>query len=59
VAQKTERPLSEVSAAMAFFPHFQPFESGVVHLRDVLYFVLVTYLALFGATRVLEARRWR
>jgi ABC-2 type transport system permease protein len=54
-----ERPLAEIAAAMAFFPHFQPFESGLVHLRDVAYFVMVTYLALFGATRVLEARRWR
>jgi ABC-2 type transport system permease protein len=59
VAHVTERPLAEVCAAMAFFPHFQPFESGLVHLRDVAYFVVVTYLALFGATRVLEARRWR
>jgi ABC-2 type transport system permease protein len=39
--------------------HFQPFQHGIVHVRDVVYYLLVTYVALFAATRVLEARRWR
>ena len=39
--------------------HFPPFQAGVVHVRDVVYYLLVTYVALFAATRVLEARRWR
>ena len=39
--------------------HFPPFESGVIHLRDVVYYGVVTYVFLFAATRVLEARRWR
>ena len=30
-----------------------------MHLRDVVYYLAVTYFALFCATRVLEARRWR
>jgi hypothetical protein len=30
-----------------------------VHVKHVTYFGLVTFLALFAATRVLEARRWR
>jgi ABC-2 type transport system permease protein len=30
-----------------------------VQLKNVSYFVLVSYVALFGATRVLEARRWK
>ena len=59
VAHVAERPFSEVYAALAFFPHFQPFESGLIHARDIAYFVMVAYLSLFSATRVLEARRWR
>jgi ABC-2 type transport system permease protein len=55
----TERPLSEVFAAMALWQHFMGFQSGIVHLKDVVYYVVVTYVALFAATRVLEARRWR
>jgi ABC-2 type transport system permease protein len=55
----TDRPLTEIFGAMAIYGHFKPFESGLVHLKHVSYFVLVTYVALFGATRVLEARRWK
>lgn len=55
----TDRPLNEVFGALAIYGHFKPFEAGLVHLKHVSYFVLVTWVALFGATRVLEARRWR
>jgi ABC-2 type transport system permease protein len=59
VGRVTERPLSEVFAALALWQHFQGFQSGILHLKDIVYYVAVTYVALFGATRVLEARRWR
>jgi ABC-2 type transport system permease protein len=56
----TERPLTDVFTNLAFHGnHFQPFQSGIVHLRDVVYYLSVIYLSLFSATRVLEARRWR
>jgi len=60
LAKVTERPFSEVFQNLALWQrHFPPFQAGQVHLRDVFYFLSLTYLALFGATRVLEARRWR
>ena len=60
LAAVTERPFSEIFSSMALWSqHFPPFQSGVIHLRDVVYFGMVTYVFLFGATRVLEARRWR
>jgi ABC-2 type transport system permease protein len=55
----TDRPLTEVVGALAWWGHFDPFRNGMVQLKHVSYFLLVTLLALFGATRVLEARRWR
>jgi ABC-2 type transport system permease protein len=55
----TDRPLSEVFAALALWPHFQGFQSGMVHLKDIVYYSAVTYVALFASTRVLEARRWK
>jgi ABC-2 type transport system permease protein len=56
----TERPLNEVFFALALWGrHFPPFQAGLVHLRDVVYYLAVTYVALFIAIRVLEARRWR
>ena len=59
LARVTDRPLSEIFSALAIYGHFKPFEQGLVHLRHVAYFLAVTYFALFSATRVLEARRWR
>jgi ABC-2 type transport system permease protein len=60
LARVTERPLNEFFVAIALFHrHFTPFMAGVIHLRDVVYYVMMSYFALFLATRVLEARRWK
>ena len=60
LARVTERPFTDVFVALALHgKHFPPFQAGSVHLRDVGYYVMVTYVALFAATRVLEARRWK
>ncbi|QSQ17820.1 ABC transporter permease [Myxococcus landrumensis] len=60
LARITEQPLSDVFSAMSLWnQHFPPFQSGLIHVRDVVYYGVVTYVALFAATRVLEARRWR
>jgi ABC-2 type transport system permease protein len=60
LARITEQPLSDVFSAMSLWnQHFPPFQAGLVHIRDVAYYLLLTYVALFAATRVLEARRWR
>jgi ABC-2 type transport system permease protein len=56
----TERPFSDVFVALALHGrHFPPFQAGAVHLRDVGYYLALTYMALFAATRVMETRRWR
>ena len=39
--------------------HFAPFMDGVVHLRDVFYYLAVTFFFLICATKALEVRRWR
>jgi ABC-2 type transport system permease protein len=56
----TESPLSEVFLALALWGrHFPPFQAGIIHLRDVVYYLAVAYAALFVTIRVVEARRWR
>ena len=56
----TERPLSDVLLALGIWHrHFPPFQVGIINLRDVLYYIALTYFALFISVRVLEARRWR
>lgn len=60
LARITERPFNELFIALALYhKHFPPFQVGVVHLRDVVYYLAVTYFMLFAATRALEARRWK
>jgi ABC-2 type transport system permease protein len=60
LAAITDRPLNEVFLALALFQRHQvPFQVGVIHLRDVVYYLAVIYFCLFVSTRVLEARRWR
>jgi ABC-2 type transport system permease protein len=58
VARITDRPLTEAVTSLAWFAHFTPFGQGLVQVKHVVYFGLVTFVALFAATRVLEARRW-
>src|SRR6185503_1271746 len=56
----TEHPFNDVFVALALHGrHFPPFQAGSIHVRDVVYYLMVTYVALFGAIRVMEARRWR
>ncbi len=55
----TDRPLTEVVAGLSWWLHFDPFRVGLVHLKHVSYFVLISFAALFATTRVLEARRWK
>jgi ABC-2 type transport system permease protein len=60
LAKVTEHPFNDVFVALAIHGrHFPPFQAGAIHLRDVVYYLMVTYVALFSATRVMEARRWR
>lgn len=60
IGRVTERPLSAIFENLALWNmHFPPFQSGIIHLRDVIYYLAITYVALFTATRVVEARRWR
>jgi len=56
----TDRPLKDMFMALALYArHFPPFQTGQIHLRDVVYYVALTYVALFAAVRVMEARRWK
>jgi ABC-2 type transport system permease protein len=56
----TERPLNDVLFGLGIWhKHFPPFQAGIINLRDVVYYLAVTYFALFVSVRVLEARRWR
>jgi ABC-2 type transport system permease protein len=60
LGRATERPFSDIFATVALWQrHFPPFMAGQIHVRDVVFYLAISYIALFAATRVLEARRWR
>jgi ABC-2 type transport system permease protein len=60
LVQVTERPFKDVFANLAIHgKHFIPFQQGTIHLRDVVYYLMVVLVTLFAAVRVMEARRWR
>jgi ABC-2 type transport system permease protein len=39
--------------------HLGSFFRGVLVAKDIVYFVMITAVFLFAATRVMESRRWR
>ncbi len=44
---------------LSLLSHFQDLTKGVIHVRDLSYFVLFCTLCLFGTLRVLESKKWR
>jgi len=60
LSRVTDPPFKDTFMALALYTrHFPPFQAGTIHLRDVVYYLAVIYLALFAAVRVMEARRWK
>ncbi len=60
VATVTEAPLNDYLGGLAFHHlNFRSFQLGILELRGVVYYLVVTYVFLLAATKVLEARRWR
>lgn len=50
---------SDVLKYLAMPSHYNDFARGAINLEDVIYYVSVTLVALFLATRTLETRRYR
>ena len=59
LSQVVDPPIAGVMRALdIYWGHFDGFRIGVLHLRDVVYYVAVTYFFLLLATKVMEAKRW-
>lgn len=60
VAKAVDPPLNSFMSGLALHhENFRPFMQGILELKTVVYYVIVTYFFLLAATKVLEARRWR
>jgi ABC-2 type transport system permease protein len=55
----TNPTATTVLSEMSFEIHLGNFLQGLVTATDVLYYLIVTAVAIFAATRILESRRWR
>ena len=52
-------PVSQVMRGLTIWDgHFPGFQMGVLHLRDIVYYVALTYFFLLLATKVMEGKRW-
>jgi len=59
-AKVTDAPLNKFLSDLALHhDNFRPFMNGILQLKSVAYYMMVTYFFLLCATKVLEARRWR
>jgi ABC-2 type transport system permease protein len=52
-------PLGRFFAYLSLSTHFEDFPKGIIDTRDVVFYLTVVVAALFVATRLLEARRWK
>ena len=57
-ASVADPPLREILAYLTERRHLQ-WQAGVLHLKDVIYFISGSYLFLLFSTHALKARRWR
>ena len=61
LARVVDSPLKDFFQQLdIWWVHFQQsFQRGILNLKDVIYYVAVTYFFLLLATKTLEAKRWQ
>jgi ABC-2 type transport system permease protein len=60
VADIVQPPFKDILAYISIHnKHFTPFSQGIVHTRDIIYYVSVVVFFLECSVRAIEARRWR
>jgi len=59
MANATEAPFDTIFSYLALHnKHFMPFMRGSIHLRDIVYYLSITFMALLLTQKVLATRRW-
>jgi ABC-2 type transport system permease protein len=60
LSRVVDPPLGTIISHFSLYEkHFFPFMRGLVQLSDIVYYVSLTYLSLFAATRVIQSQRWQ
>jgi ABC-2 type transport system permease protein len=59
LSRVVDPPVALVFAGLAIHGrHFAGFQAGLLHTRDVFYYLALVYFFLLSATKVMEAKRW-
>jgi ABC-2 type transport system permease protein len=59
LATRVDPPFDVILSFLAIHnKHFLPFMRGSVHVRDIVYYVSVTFFFLLLTRQVLAAKRW-
>lgn len=60
VSEIVEPPFKDLFAYLAIHnKHFSPFSQGIVHTKDIVYYISLTVFFLECSVRALQARRWK
>jgi len=60
LSRVVDAPLGTIISYFSLYEkHYFPFMRGLVRLSDVVFYLSLTYLSLFAATRVIQSQRWQ
>jgi ABC-2 type transport system permease protein len=60
LSRVVDPPIGTLIAHFSLYEkHYFPFMRGLLQLSDVVYYMSLTYLALFASTRVIQNQRWQ
>lgn len=60
LAGVVDQPFKDLFAYLAIHnQHFTPFSQGMIHIKDILFYVSFAWFFLEASVRTLEARRWQ
>lgn len=51
--------ISQILSELSLSDHLGNFMSGLLTVKDALYYIVIAAISLFAATRVVESKRWR
>ena len=53
------KKIAEVLSEISIISHLSNFVKGIIDTKDIVYYVLLSFIAVFLTMRVLESKRWR
>ncbi len=58
-ANSYDNPLSGVFKEISYSNHYYQFASGLINIKDVLYFIIGAFIFLYSSKTIIESRTWK